>query len=200
MNSERTQNIPESKLKLVQELIDLIKNKKTILIASIKNIPASQYQEISKKLRKNVIVKVPKKNLVLRALDNSENKEVKKIKDQIEDSVALLFSDLDSYELAGELLRNTSPAKAKSGQEAPEDIIIHEGPTDLIPGPAVSELSALGIRIKIEKGKINIQKSKTIVKKGEKISQAAADLMSKLDIKPFEIGFIPVSAFDTKEN
>ena len=57
----------------------------------------------------------------------------------------------------------------------------------MIPGPAVSELSALGIRIKIEKGKINIQKSKTIVKKGEKISQAAADLMSKLDIRPFEI-------------
>ena len=70
----------------------------------------------------------------------------------------------------------------------------------MIPGPAVSELGALGIQIKIEKGKINIKKSKTIVKKGEKISQAAADLMSKLDIKPFEIGFIPVSAFDTKEN
>lgn len=110
-----------------------------------------------------------------------------------------MFSDLDSFELAGELLRNTSPAKAKPGQEAPEDIKIEEGPTDLIPGPAISELGALGIQIQIEKGKIFIKQSKIIAKKGEKISRGAADLMGKLDIKPFKIGFIPLCAFDTKE-
>ena len=187
------------KVKIVEDLAKLIKEKKTILIASIKNIPASQFQEIGKKLRGKAIVKVPKKNLIFRALDSSGEEEIKKLKEKISDSVAILFSDLDSFELGGELIRNKSPAKAKAGQEAPEDIGIDEGPTELVPGPAISELGALGIQIQIEKGKIHIKESKIIAKKGEKISQGAAELMSKLDIKPFSVGFTPLASFDTQE-
>ncbi len=199
MTNKRENSIPKSKIKSVKELSELIKSKKTILIASIKNIPASQFQEIGKKLRGKAIVKVPKKNLIFRALDSSGNDAVKKLKEQIKESVAILFSDLDCFELAVELVKNKSPAKAKPGQEAPENIEIQAGPTDLVPGPAISELGALGIQIQIEKGKINIKESKVIAKKGEKISASAADIMSKLDIKPFSIGFIPLSAFDTQE-
>ncbi len=200
-NNFRTEKIPEQKVKRLQELTELLENKKTILIASIKNLPASQFQEIGKMLRKVAIVKVPKKNLIYKAIDNSKKISKKEdLKEQIKDSTAILFSDLDSFDLALDLIKNKSPAKAKTGQEAPMDIEIQEGPTDLVPGPAISELGALGIQIKIEGGKINIKKSKIIVKSGEKISQAAADIMSKLDIKPFSIGFIPLSSFDTQEN
>ena len=191
--------IPDVKIKSVQELTNLIKNNKTILLASIKDLPASQFQEIGKKLRGKAIVKVPKKNLIFRALDDSGNDAVKKLKEQITENVAILFSNLDCFELAGELVKNKSPAKAKVGQEAPEDIEIQAGPTDLVPGPAISELGALGIQIQIEKGKIHIKDTKVIAKQGEKISEGATALMSKLDIKPFSIGFIPLCAFDTKE-
>ncbi|MBU4069928.1 MAG: 50S ribosomal protein L10 [Nanoarchaeota archaeon] len=200
MTTKRNILIPEIKQKSVKELSDLTKTKKTILIVSIKDIPASQFQEIGKKLRGKAIVKVPKKNLIFRALDSSKNEKVKELKEHIKDSVAILFSDLDCFELAGELIRSKSPAKAKAGQEAPEDIEIQAGPTELVPGPAISELGALGIQIQIEKGKITIKEPKVIVAKGKKISQAAADLMSKLDIKPFSVGFIPLSAFDTQES
>jgi large subunit ribosomal protein L10 len=193
---KREKPIPELKIKLVKELSDLIKNKKTILISSIKNLPASQFQEIGKKLRNKAVIKVPKKNLFLRAIDGLKDKDIEKIKEQFKDSNAILFSDLDAYELAGELLRNKSPAKAKPGQEAPMDIEIPAGPTDLVPGPAISELGAVGLQVQIEKGKISIREPKVIVKEGEKISQPAADIMAKLDIKPFSIGFIPLSAFD----
>jgi len=202
MKTPRETQIPEYKIKSVKELSELIKSKRSILIASIKNIPASQFQEIGKKLRGKAVIKVPKKNLIFMALNHSKSikeSEKDKIKEQIQDSVAILFSDLDCFDLALELVKNKSPAKAKVGQEAPEDITIPAGPTDLVPGPVISELGALGIQIQIEKGKILIKEPKIIAKKGEKISQGAADLMSKLDIKPFSIGFIPLSAFDTKE-
>lgn len=195
---QAVENIPQRKTNTVKELTDLIKSKGTVLIASIKNLPASQFQEISKKLRGKAIVKVPKKNLMLRAIDEAGNKDAEKLKGQIEDSVAVLFSDLDSFELAGELLKSKTPAKAKAGQEAPFDIEVEAGPTDLVPGPAISELGALGIQIQIDKGKINIKEPKVIVKEGAKISQGAADMMAKLDIKPFSVGFIPLSGFDTK--
>jgi large subunit ribosomal protein L10 len=194
----KTAHVSEKKKKAVTDLSKLLKEKKTFLIASIKNIPGSQFQEIVKRLRGKAIVKVPKKNLILKAIDSSKEEEIKKIKDKIEDSFALLFSDIDSYELAIDLISKKSPSKAKVGQIAPEDIEIPAGPTDLVPGPAISELGALGIQIQIEGGKITIKSPKVIAKKGTKITQGAADMMSKLDIKPFSIGFIPVAAFDNE--
>ncbi|MEX0920009.1 MAG: 50S ribosomal protein L10 [Candidatus Pacearchaeota archaeon] len=196
MTEKRTAPIPEEKLQKVSELVDTIKNKKTIILASIKNIPASEYQKIIKKLRDKAIVKFPKKSILFRSLDSSGEESVKKLKEHVKESTAIIFSDMDSFELAAELLENKTPARAKAGQEAPEDISVDKGPTDLVPGPAISELGAVGIPIQIEKGKIHIKKSTVIVKKGEKISSAAADIMNKLDIKPFSIGFTPFAAFD----
>jgi large subunit ribosomal protein L10 len=192
--------IPEIKKEIVKELEKLMKNKKTILIASIKNIPGNQFQEISKRMRGKAIVKVPKKSLMFRAIEDMNSNDFNKLKEKIDESFAILFSDLDSFELAGELLRSKTPAKAKVGQIAPEDIEIQAGPTDLVPGPAISELGAVGLKVQVEGGKLSIKENKVIVKKGDTISQKAADIMSKLDIKPFTIGFIPLCGFDVKEN
>jgi large subunit ribosomal protein L10 len=196
---KRTEPIPKKKIDLVKELSDLIKNKKTILIASIKNLPASQFQETGKSLRGKAKVMVPKRNLILRAIKESKNEKAEGIKDYFKDNSAMLFSDMDSFELASELIENKSSAKAKVGQIAPEDIEVQEGPTELIPGPAISELGSLGIPIQIEKGKITIKQSKIIVKKGEKISANASNIMNKLDIKPFLVGFIPLAVLDNQE-
>lgn len=191
--------VSPKKIKIVKELEDLIKSNRTILIASVKNLPASQFQEIGKKLRGKAVVKIPRKSLMIRAIEDSGDEKLKKIEKYVQDSTAVLFSDDDSFELAAELIQNKSPAKAKAGQIAPGDIEVEAGPTELVPGPAISELGALGIQIQIEKGKITIKAPKVIVKAGEKISDGAASLMNKLDMKPFSIGFVPLSAFDTKE-
>jgi large subunit ribosomal protein L10 len=193
-------HVSEIKKKTVAELTDLIKKSKTILFASVSNLPGSQFQEICKKLRGKAVVKVPKKNLMFRAIDEAGNAEVKKLEEKFDNAVAVLFSDLDAFELAGDLLQSKSPAKAKPGQEAPEDIEIKAGPTDLVPGPAISELGAVGLQVQVTDGKLHIKQDKVIVKAGEPIKQEAADIMAKLDIKPFSIGFIPLAAFDTKEN
>lgn len=192
-------HISNEKKETVKELSNLIKEKKTILIASIKNIPTSQFQEMVKKLRGKAIVKVPKKNLMIRAVENSGDESIKKIEEQINENVAVLFSDMDCFDLAAELVRNKSPTKAKPGQEAPEDIEIPAGPTELIPGPAISELGALGIQVQIDKGKITIREPKIVAQKGKKISQGAADVMAKLDIKPFSISLIPLAGYDATE-
>ena len=80
MKTKRENPIPEYKLKTVKELEELIKKKRTILIASIKNIPGSQFQEIVKKLRGKAIVKIPKKNLIFRELDKKSSEEITKLR------------------------------------------------------------------------------------------------------------------------
>jgi len=195
---KREKPIPDFKKKSVKELKELIAKNKTILLASVKNLPGSQFQEISKKLRGMAIVKVPKKNLFKMAIEESKIPELDGLKNKFLDSTAVLFSDLDGFDLAVELLNSKSPARAKAGQIAPNDITVEAGPTDLPPGPAISELGAVGLKVQIENGKISIREAKVIVKKGDKIADNACDVMSKLGIKPFSIGFVPVCTYDAK--
>ena len=138
-----TRQISEKKIGIVKDLEDLIKTKKTILVASIRNIPASQFQQISKNLRGKAIIKVPKKNNIFRAIDSS-GKEIGEIKEKINSDFAVLFSDLDSFELASELIENKTPARAKAGQEVPGDVEIPAGPTDLMPGSCDFRVGCFG--------------------------------------------------------
>lgn len=200
MEKKAVEHIPKRKINAVKELVDLLNSKKTLLIADISSIPGSQFQTISKKLRGKAIVKVPKRNLFYRAIEESKKTEALKLKDKINGAIAVLFSDLEAYELAAELLKNKSPAKAKPGQIAPADIEIPAGPTELTPGPAISELGALGIQIMIQGGKIEIKEPKVVAKSGEAIKQNASDMLSKLNILPFKIGFNPIGAYDVNEN
>ena len=193
-------NIPKKKIDTVNELVKLIDEKRTILIADVASIPGAQYQEIAKKMRGKAILKVPKRNLLLRALDASKKEKAKELKESFKGACAIFFSDLDSYELAADLLSKKSPAKARPGQIAPTDIEIPAGPTELVPGPAVSELGALGIQIMIKEGKIEIKDPKVVAEEGKEISGPAADMLSKLGVLPFEIGFTPVSAYDANDD
>jgi large subunit ribosomal protein L10 len=199
MKKEIERRISEKKKKDLSELEELIRNNRTVMLVSIKGLPLSNLQEISKNLREKVVIKVPKKNVMVLALRKLNNDIAKNFEEKIQEGYAFLFSNDDAFELSSYLLDIKVPTKAKAGQEAPNDIEIPAGPTDLTPGPAISELGALGIPIQIEKGKIVIKESKVIVKKGEKISAAAVDIMSKLGIKPFSVGLIPEAAYDSKE-
>lgn len=198
MNQKLT-HVSKKKVDAVKELSKLLREKRTIMVASIKNIPASQFQKISKKLREKAVIKVPKKSIINRVIESSKDNELKQLKKKVGDSVAIIFSDQDPFDLASDLLESKSSAKAKPGQIAPKDIELPAGPTDLPPGPAISELGALGVQVQMEKGKISIKQAKVIAKEGENISKGAAEMMGKLEIMPFRVGFIPLSAFDNQE-
>lgn len=195
--SKNEKKISKKKLETTKKLVELMKNSDSIIIASIKNLPSKQFQDIRKKLKGKAEVIVVKKRVMWKALEGVE-KDLDKLKDYIQEDSAILFSHLDSFELAGILAENKNPINAKPGQITIEDIEIEEGPTDLVPGPAISELGALGIKIAVEEGKIVIKERKVIVKTGEKISEAAASVMTKLDIKPFFIGLEPIAIYDGK--
>lgn len=189
--------IPEKKLRTVVEIVKLIKESKSIVIVSIKNLPTSQFQLIKKKLRGNAVIRVVKKNIILKAIDESKGLKLQEFKQYIKEDTALIFSNLDTFELSAILAKNKSKSRAKVGQEAEEDVVIEPGATELVPGPVISELSALGLKFSIEDGKINIREKKIILKKGQKINEAQASIMSKLDMKPVSVGLEPLVAYDS---
>jgi large subunit ribosomal protein L10 len=187
-------HVSEKKKQIVKDLAGLL-NKKTTLICSIKNLKASQFQSIKKKLREIAVVKVAKKSLIDFALEHAKNEEFKALVPHITSDYALIFSDEDAFKLSGILADNKTPAKAREGQEATEDIWVKAGPTSLAPGPDISALSAVGLQPKVEGGKIAIAKDTLFVKKGEAISAEKVSILAKLDITPFEIGLEPIAAF-----
>lgn len=190
--------VSEKKLETVKKLVELMKNNNTMIIASIKNLPSRQFQNIRKKLRGKAEVNVVKKNIMLKSLESSGIQSLEKMKDYVCEDSAVLFSKEDAFELAGILSENKNALRAKPGQITPEDIAVEEGPTDLTPGPAISELGALGIKIAVEEGKIAIKERKVIAKSGDKISDSAASLMAQLEILPFKIGLEPIAIENIK--
>jgi len=189
-------HVSEQKLESVKMLSEEIKKAKTIMLISIKSIASAMLQKIKKDLRGKAVIRVAKKSTLVRAIDASGVSELEKMKASVCEDSALLISNDDAFELAAWLTENKSPVSAKEGQIAEKDIGVEEGPTELVPGPVISELGALGIQIMVEDGKITIRKPKVAVKKGDKVSVAAASIFQKLGIKPFMVGISPIAFYD----
>jgi len=190
----------EQKKKNVEKIKKLIDNCNSVIIASIKSLPSKQFHAIKKELRGKAEVRVFKKSTILRSLEANEKKGLQELKNHVKEDIAFLFSMLDPFELSAILSEKKSPIKAKAGQIAEEEIAIEPGPTEFTPGPVISELGALGIKIAIEEGKITIKERKVIAKKGEVISSNAAAMMAKLELKPFSVGYIPLVAYDKTQD
>jgi large subunit ribosomal protein L10 len=191
-------HVSDAKKEKVKELAEKMK-KKTVMVISVKGLPSAQFQDIKKKLRSKARIQVAKKSLVDFALDHSGIKELHDLVPYVDDSTAILFSDHDAFEIAGILANEKSPQKAKAGQIAPFDIEVKAGPTELLPGPDISALSAVGLAPKVEGGKIAVMQDKVICAEGKTISEAVASIMAKLDIVPFEVGIEPVAAYDADD-
>ncbi len=198
-NAEKRE-VPEYKIKIIKDLADNIKKNRTLLLASSKGLPSSQFHEIKKNLRGKAIIKFVKKSAAIRALDAAKNSVLDKLKGEIKADIALFFSNLEPFALSALLADNQSPSKAGAGDIAPEDINIEPGPTNLVPGPAISELSGVGLKVAVEGGKLAIKLPATVAKKGDVIKPNLAGVLAKLDIKPMRVGFEPIAAFDSEEN
>jgi len=80
-------------------------------------------------------------------------------------------------------------APAKAGNYAPVDVIVPAGPTGMEP-TQTSFLQALNIPSKITRGQVEIISDVHLIKKGQKVGASEANLLAKLDIKPFAYGLI----------
>jgi large subunit ribosomal protein L10 len=191
--------VSDKKKALVKELITLAEKNRTIMISSALNIPSALFQKIRKNLRGKAEIRVVKKNLGVKALEEIKKPGVKDMKKYVEASSAFIFSSLDPYELAGVFVENKQPAFAKAGQIAPTDLSVEKGPTDLPAGPAITELSNAGLKVGVEGGKIAIKEAKVLVKQGAAIPKTVADVLQKLEVMPFTIEIKVNAAYDSND-
>ena len=171
-------------------------NYPNVALLNIRNLPDRILQKSKKQLRGKADFVVARNSTIIRALDAS--KKGKELSGHIDFPTALVFTSMSPYQLFKFFKDNKTNVAAKPGMLAPFDIIVPEGETDLMPGPALSELKGAGINAQIKGGKIIIAKDSVVAKKGTKITDNVCKALQKLNILPFEAMVNMVAAYDGK--
>ena len=182
----------------VGELTDVLNSDGVVGIVDVGGVPASNMLDMRSNLRDSMKITMAKKTLIRLAWENSgrSNEELETLMEGAVQPCIVQSENLNPFELFIELEKTRQGRAAKEGELAPMDIIVEKGPTTFGPGPIVGEFNAVGIPAKINKGKVAIQKTTTVVEKGEPISADLGIMLAKLDINPIEIGIILTGAIE----
>jgi large subunit ribosomal protein L10 len=173
----------------IDEIKAMVHDYRSIGIASLHKVRASQLQELKKKLEGKVHLKVIKNNLLKRAIAECTSKpNLKKLQEYLKESNIFLFTNLNPFKVSLLLQKNKVKATAKTGDLASEEILVSAGNTGLPPGPIISQLGSVGLSTRIESGSVWINKDTIVARKNDVISERLAIILSKLGIKGIETG------------
>ena len=182
-----------------EELLKLSQDYPFIAVATLNELPASIVSVLRKRLAGEAVIKVAKTRVVKLAFADSQA-DTSKLDEHVTDSVAIIFSKKNPFELFSFIKKNKGEASAKAGDIAPQDILVQAGDTGLPPGPALTPLKAAGLKVAVQGPTISIVKDKIVTKKDEEITEPVADVLGKLNIKPMKVGMKVLGVLDKEEN
>jgi len=174
----------------VAEITSLMTHHKIIGILDVGGIPGPQLQKMRGGIRGKAQIRSSKNTLILKALDEAEKqmKGISQLKEEVIGQAAVIVTDVNPFALFREIKATRTNAPAKGGETAAHDIEVMAGDTPFKPGPIVGELQKAGIPAAISEGKVIIKSDKVLVEEGQKISKDLAQMLSRLDIFPIELG------------
>lgn len=190
--------VAESKTRKVDELASQLAEYPVVALVDVEGIPADTLQTMRDKLRSSAKIVMTKKRLMKRVFAKLEGAKggISGLEEHYRGMPAFLLTKENPFRIASLLRKSRTPAPAKAGQIAPRDIVVPAGPTPFAPGPILSELGSVGIKAGVEGGKVAVKQDSTLVKEGEPVPAKVADVLSRLDIKPMEVGLTMTAAFE----
>jgi large subunit ribosomal protein L10 len=182
----------------VGELAAILSSDGVLGVVDIGGVPAKNMLSMRKDLRSSMSITMAKKTLMRLAWEQS-GRPMGDFDTLLDGAIqpAIVHTDsMNAFQLFSELEKTRQGRAAKAGEISPIDIVVEKGPTQFGPGPIVGEFNAVGIPAKIDKGKVAIQKTTTVVGQGEVISADLGIMLAKLGINPIEIGIILTGAIE----
>jgi len=178
-----TKHFKNWKISQFEELSKVISDYKIIGIGDLENFPTDLLQKLKKNLS-DVKFKVTKRNVLKRVLDEKGHKD---LAEKLPNQPILILTNDNAFDLYLQIKKSKAKSKAKIGMISTVDVVVPEGDTGLPPGPALSDLKKVGIKVQVKGPTIYVTKDAVIAKVGEVISKDVVNTLSKLDIKPFEL-------------
>ncbi|MCL4325787.1 MAG: 50S ribosomal protein L10 [Candidatus Thermoplasmatota archaeon] len=178
------------KIEQLSHIQNLAAESDVIAIVNFEGLPSAQFQEIRKSLRGMATIITVKNTISEKLFEKlKENKKnIEGLKGYLKGQSALIFSKKNAFILTKFLEQSKKKAPAKGGEVAEEDIVVKAADTSFKPGPIVGEMQKLGIPAAIDKGAVVIKKDAIVVKKGDIISPAMGNMLSRLSIFPVTVG------------
>lgn len=186
---------PKWKVQTVEELRNLFKRYPVVAVVGFRGVPSNQMQRIRREFRGKALIKVVKNTLIEKALEGLDD-NYKKLEDYLYDQTALIFTDMNPFKLYKLLEETKEPSPLKPNQISPVDVVVEKGPTPIAPGPMMAELQNAGIPVAIERGKVVVRETVTVVKAGEVVKPEVARALALLEIKPIKIGLDTRAIYD----
>lgn len=181
------------------EVVKLVEEYPFVAVATLDELPANILAVLRKKLFFDAKIIVAKTRVIKKAFEES-NVDTSKLDSVVKESIAVIFSKKNPFELYSFIKKNKGESSAKEGDIAEQDIVILAGDSGLPPGPALSSLKGVGLKVQVQGPTISIMGDKVVAKKGEVISAQVADVLSKLNMKPMRIGMKIIGVLDKSEN
>jgi large subunit ribosomal protein L10 len=179
------------KIARVDALAQSVLAKPVTALVGLRGVPASALQSMRRELRsRGHPIQVATNSALRHALSKAaqERPSLAPLLERVQDQTALLTAEGNPFAIFDEFARTRSPTPARGGELAPRDIVVPAGTTSFKPGPIVGELQHAGFPAAIEKGKVVLKKDTTIVRAGQTISREVAGMLTRLDVKPLEVG------------
>jgi len=186
-----------AKAEAVQEIKNFLQQYNAIGVANLQKVRAAQLQELKRKLEKSAYLRVVKNTIIKRAIAECKDKpKLENLEEHLAGSNIFLFTNLNPFKLTLLLEKSRVKTTAKAGDIAAFDITIPAGNTGLPPGPIISQLTSVGLPTRIEAGSVWVSRDTMVAKKGEIITARLAGVLSKLGIKPVEVGLTLKAVYD----
>ncbi|MCQ4344744.1 MAG: 50S ribosomal protein L10 [Sulfolobaceae archaeon] len=174
------------KVEEVNELTDLLKGSKTVLIASVESFPADKLHEIRKRLRGKAVVRVTK-NTLFRLAAKKSGIDVEKIDQYLTGPNAFIFTNDNPFEIYMFFEKFKLKRFAIPGDKADEEVVVPAGDTGIPAGPMLSVFGKLKIQTKVQEGKIHVVKDTVVAKPGDPIPVEIIPILQKLGIMPVHV-------------
>eukprot|EP00611_Tribonema_gayanum_P026921 TRINITY_DN651_c1_g1_i1.p2 TRINITY_DN651_c1_g1~~TRINITY_DN651_c1_g1_i1.p2 ORF type:complete len:292 (-),score=128.91 TRINITY_DN651_c1_g1_i1:197-1072(-) len=182
-----------------KRLEELLGSYSKILLVQCDNVGSRQMAQIRLALRGQAVVLLGKNTMIRKILTNyikqNPGHPYENLIPRVKGNVGFIFTNGDLGKVREVIEENRVPAPARVGAVAPVDVFVPPGPTGCDPGQT-SFFQVLQIPTKIAKGQIEITNEVHLVKKGDKVGNSEAVLLTRLSIRPFTYGLVIELVYD----
>ena len=183
--------IPQWKMDEVEHLVGLFKEYSNVAVIEVAKLNDRQIQEMRKILRGKATIRMSKKSLQLRAIDNyrqeSKKENLVEFAERIPGQAAFCFTNLNIFELKKIFNQSEWMVPAKPDEITPVDIWVRAGDTGLPTGQVISELNmTLRLPTSLQNDTIWIREDTQTHHAGDFVDVKQAAVLKKLGINPIE--------------
>lgn len=187
---------PKRKVDYIARMKELLDTYTKVFVVNATHVGSKQFQDIRYALRGHGIVLMGKNTVMRKVIAGlGEDSPFANLLPQIVGNIGLVFVAENMSKCRDIIGEFVVPAPARAGVVANANVVVPKGPTGCDPSQT-SYFQTMEIPTKISRGQIEIQSDVHLVQKGDRVTAGQADLLSKLNIRPFTYGLAITQVFD----